>query len=114
MVRTQLVRANSRRSPRVINFIKNYSFLLVFGVVLALSYVHLKVMTTNLSYEIWDNKKTEESLRLETQRLQAEYMKLLMPDKIAKQAEGRGFKFPTLDDAIYIQNTTLVGERNEP
>lgn len=114
MVRTQLLRANSHRSPRVINFIKNYSFVLVFGVVLALGYVHLKVMTTNLSYEIWDNKKTEETLRLETQRLQAEYMKLLMPEKIAKQAASRGFKFPTVNDAIYIQNTTVVGERNAP
>lgn len=115
MVKSPTIRRRTKRVSPSIVLLGRCCILLVMAVALALGYVHLKAEETRLSYEIWENQKVQESLTKETAVLEADYQRLLRPTRIASMAGKSGFKFPTLEDVIYIdQQKTVVGERNEP
>lgn len=78
---------------------------------LALVYVHIKVETIKLGYDISANKKQEDEVLKENLTLQAEFIELKSPTRIEYLARDLGFKFPTQEDVIYIKESTVVGER---
>ncbi len=84
--------------------------IVVFG--LAFVYVHLKLEGTKLGYTLSANVSRERELIRENLALQAEFIKLKSPERIANIARGLGFKLPTQQDVIYIvEENPLVGER---
>jgi hypothetical protein len=86
---------------------------LAVGFLVALGYLRIKGEEMRLSYEISFYKRTEETLTRDNRILSATYMTLKRPSRIGELAEKMGFKFPTQEDVIFIDETTLVGERNE-
>lgn len=87
--------------------------LLSIGFLIALGYLRIKGEEIRLYYEISAYKRTEESLARDNHTLSATYMTLKRPSRIGELAEKMGFKFPTQEDVIFIDEATLVGERNE-
>ena len=89
------------------------STILILGLLLliSLSYVRIKVEQIKIGYNISENNKKEKSLLKERQILKAEFMKLSSPKRLEFLAQNIGFKFPTQNDIIYIEEQTIVGIR---
>jgi uncharacterized protein YlxW (UPF0749 family) len=85
-------------------------FLILISIGLSLVYVRIKVEELSLGYEISRNKKITEDLLKENRILQSEFMKLESPEKLESAAIELGFKFPTQEDIIYIENNRVVGK----
>lgn len=108
------LKRNNRKTPFHVKLISlKLVLLLAFGSMLALEYLHLKVNEIRLGYDISTNKKIETELRIKNNIIHAEYMKFKSPSRIGKIASDMGFIFPTLEDVIYIDQTTVVGEKHE-
>ncbi|MGQ0793933.1 MAG: hypothetical protein ACT4NX_07600 [Deltaproteobacteria bacterium] len=76
-----------------------------------LAYVHIKFEQTRLGYEISANNGREKDVSGEALFLKAEIIKLKSPARVEDIARGMGFKFPTQQDVIYIEEQTVVGDR---
>jgi len=108
LARTMRVRGNSNLE-RVV-FSTRFLVLVLFLLGLALAYITIKVESLRIGYEISASKKKEEEVLKENLILQAEFMKLKSPERIESIARNLGFKFPTQDDLIYIEESTVIGE----
>lgn len=99
------------------NTINNSSFsaltILSFTVFLIflLAYVSVKIEQVKIGYEISENKELEQQLMKERQVYTAKLMKLKSPDHLRASARELGFKFPTQDDVVFVEKTTVVGKR---
>lgn len=108
------LRRNNRKTPFHIKLVSlKLALLLTLGSMLALGYIHLKVNEIKLGYDISASKKIESELRNKNNIIHAKYMKFKSPTRIGKIASDLGFKFPTLEDVIYIDQATVVGEKHE-
>ena len=85
--------------------------LILIAVGLSLFYVRIKVEEVSLGYEISRNKRNTQELLKENRILQSEFMKLKSPDKLEHAAKDLGFKFPTQQDIIYIEKSTVIGNK---
>lgn len=88
-----------------------YLVLLLITILFSLSLVSVKVEQIRLGYEISENSKLEKVLIQKKQNLRAEYMQLRSPERMEYLAENMGFKFPTQDDVIFVETSTVVGNR---
>lgn len=88
-----------------------YLVLLIIIILFSLSLVSVKVEQIRLGYEISENSKLEKVLIQKKQNLRAEYMQLRSPERMEYLAENMGFKFPTQDDVIFVETSTVVGNR---
>lgn len=108
LARTIRVRGNSNLE-RVI-FSTRFLVLVLLTLGLAIAYITIKVESLKIGYEISASKKREEEVLKENLILRAEFMKLKSPERIEGIARELGFKFPTQDDLIYMEENTVVGE----
>jgi cell division protein FtsL len=90
---------------------KRFMIFALLALGLALAYVHIKFEETKLGYDISTNNKKEKEISRENLILQAEFIKLKSPERIESIARELGFKFPTQEDVIYVEETTVVGEK---
>lgn len=88
-----------------------FLIMVCFTVILALAYVHIKVEGVKLGYDISANKRKEETMLKKNLILKAEFMELKSPGRIEAMVRDLGFKFPTQEDVIYVEEKTVVGER---
>lgn len=75
------------------------------------AYVSVKIEQVKMGYEISENKEIEQQLMKEKQTFRAELMKLKSPDHLRVSAKELGFKFPTHEDVVFVEKTTVVGKR---
>lgn len=97
---------NSREMLR-----SEYIILFMIIVLFSLGLVRLKVEQIKTGYEISENSRIEKELIKTKQNLKAEYMQLRSPERMEYLAENLGFKFPTQDDVIFVETSTVVGNR---
>lgn len=84
--------------------------ILLIALVCSLGYVRIKAEQIRLGYEISSNSLVERDLIRKRQNLQALYIQLKSPERLEYIARNRGFKFPTQNDVIFVeQPTTVVG-----
>ncbi|MDA2917963.1 hypothetical protein MYX76_00445 [Desulfobacterota bacterium AH_259_B03_O07] len=104
--------ARKKRKSKLEKVIFSTRFIVLVLIVigLALGFVRIRFEETKIGYVICVNKKIEEEELSEKLYLQAEIMKLKAPKRIENEARELGFKFPTQEDVIYIERTTVVGE----
>ena len=76
-----------------------------------LAYVSVKIEQVKVGYEISENKEIEQKLMKERQVYTAKLMNLKSPDHLRASARELGFKFPTQDDVVFVEKTTVVGKR---
>lgn len=88
-----------------------YIILFVIIVLFSLGFVRMKVEQIKIGYEISENSRIEKELIKTKQNLKAEYMQLRSPERMEYLAENLGFKFPTQDDVIFVESSTVVGNR---
>lgn len=79
--------------------------------VFLLAYVSVKIEQVKMGYKISENQKLEQHLMKEKQSFRAELMNLKSPDHLRVSARELGFKFPTQDDVVFVEKTTVVGKR---
>ena len=84
--------------------------IIVLSILLSLVYVRIKVEEISLGYEISRNKKKTEDLLKENRILNSDFMKLTSHEKLEQTATELGFKFPTQEDIIYIEENRVVGK----
>lgn len=104
----------NRKSSRNKNgdFLKTeYIILFLFIVTFSLGLVSVKVKQIKVGYSISENSKLEKTLIQKKQNLRAEYMHLRSPERMEYIAENMGFKFPTQNDVIFVETSTVVGNR---
>ena len=80
----------------------------MIALALALFYVRFKVEELRIGYEISRNNKQTNELLKEKRILQSEFMRAKSPDRLEKAAPQMGFKYPTTEDIIYVEQTTLA------
>ncbi len=88
-----------------------FVILVIVAVALALFYVRFKVEELRIGYEISRNNKGTKELLKEKRILQSEYMSAKSPDRLEKAALDMGFKYPTQEDIIYIEERPVVGSK---
>ena len=87
------------------------SMILIISIlVLSLGYVRIKVEQIKIGYKISENNKVEKKLIQNRQELRAQFMELKSPIRLEEHALNLGFKFPTPDDIIFVDKTTIVGK----
>jgi cell division protein FtsL len=109
IARTDRIRGTSDLE-RVI-FSSKFLAVSLFAVFFALVYITIKVEAVKTGYEISANKSIEEETLRQNLILRAEFMKLKSPERVEHIAEEMGFRFPTQEDIIYIEENTVIGER---
>ncbi len=109
IARTVRVREGSDVEKAI--FSTKFLMLSLFAVCFALLYITIKVEAVKIGYEISANKNKEEETLKQNLILGAEFMKLKSPERVEGIAEGLGFRFPTQEDLIYIEENTVIGER---
>lgn len=85
-----------------------YIILIIIAVVVALFYVRIKVEAIRLGYELNRNKKVNIEYEKEKQMLRSELNGLKSPDNMEKLAVEYGFKFPTQEDIIYVEQRKIT------
>ena len=87
--------------------------IVVVAVALALGYLRIKAEAIRLGYEIsWNKKETKELLK-ENQILKSEFMKAISADSLESTAMELGFKFPTQEDIVYIEQKHILSDKME-
>jgi|GEM_PF-776750 len=87
--------------------------LVVLFVGLALGYLRVKAEGIRLGYEIsWNKKETEELLK-ENKTLRSEFMKAISADSLEGTAMELGFKFPTQEDIVYVEQKHILSDKME-
>jgi cell division protein FtsL len=108
LAKTIRVRGNSTLE-RVV-FSTRFLVVIILVMVLAIAYITIKVEAIRMGYEISASKREEEKSLKENLLLTAELMRLKSPQRVEGLAHELGFKFPTQEDLIYIEENTLIGE----
>jgi cell division protein FtsL len=85
-----------------------FVILVLIALALALFYVRFKVEELRIGYEISRNNRQTNELLKEKRRLQSEFMRAKSPDRLELTAIEMGFKYPTQEDIIYIEETTVA------
>ena len=111
MAIARTVRVRGRSDLEKAIFSTKFLMLSLLTVCLALLYITVKVEAVKIGYEISSNKKNEEETLKQNLTLRADFMKLKSPERVERIAGGLGFRFPTQEDLIYIEENTVVGER---
>ncbi len=95
----------------ICNQLTSKESLLLFFFIMAfcLCYINIKVEQIRLGYQLSENSKKQTELLKEREKLQALYTSLKAPDRMEKVANTLGFRFPTPNDVIYVEKTTVVG-----
>lgn len=88
-----------------------FIILAVIAVALALFYVRFKVEELRIGYEISRNNRQTKELLREKRILQSRYMSAKSPDRLEKAALEMGFKYPTQEDIIYMEEKPAGGVR---
>lgn len=88
-----------------------FVIIVLIAVALALFYVRFKVEELRIGYEISRNNKQTKELLKEQRILRSEFMRAKSPDKLEKLALELGFKYPTQEDIIFLQEKPYVGTR---
>jgi cell division protein FtsL len=88
-----------------------FIILVLIAVALALFYVRFKVEELRVGYAISRNNRHMNELLKEKRILQSEFMQAKSPDKLEKIALRMGFKYPTQEDVIYIENNTVADSK---
>lgn len=104
-------KARRKRKSKMENLIYSTRFIILVLLVLglALGYVRIRFEETKIGYDISINKQIEKEILSEERFLKADYMKLKSPKRVEKIARDLGFKFPTQEDVIFIEQPTVVG-----
>ncbi len=84
--------------------------LIVLSVILALIYVRIKVEGVRLGYEISTNRKQNADLLKRHRILESEFMKLRSHEKLEAKALAKGFKYPTQNDIIYVEQSRVANK----
>jgi hypothetical protein len=84
--------------------------LILVVVALSLFYVRFKVEGLRIGYDISRNNKAASELLREKRILQSELMMAKSPDKLEVVALELGFKYPTQEDTIYINDNKVLME----
>lgn len=101
----------SERSERT-GLSTGFVILVLVALALALFYVRFKVEELRVGYEISRNNKQTNELLKQKRILQSEFMSAKSPDRLEQSALEMGFKYPTQEDIIYVEETTVAdGER---
>jgi len=88
-----------------------FVILVLIAVALALFYVRFKVEELRVGYEISRNNKHTNELLKEKRILQSEFMKAKSPDRLEQIALEMGFKYPTQEDIIYVEQNPVADGR---
>ncbi|MFI5321930.1 MAG: hypothetical protein ACHQ6U_00020 [Thermodesulfobacteriota bacterium] len=88
-----------------------FVILVLIAVAVSLFYVRFKVEELRVGYEISRNNKNMNELIKEKRILQSEFMQEKSPDRLEKIALQMGFKYPTQEDVIYIENNTVADSK---
>ena len=88
-----------------------FVIIVLIAVALSLFYVRFKVEELRLGYDISRNNKQTNELLKEKRILQSEFMKGKSPDKLEQAALEMGFKYPTQEDIIYVEETTVADSK---
>jgi cell division protein FtsL len=111
MAIARTVRVRGESEVEKVIFSTKFLMLSLFAVFFALIYITVKVEAVKIGYEISANKNKEEETSKRNLILRAEFMKLKSPERVESIAEELGFRFPTQEDLIYIEEKTVIGER---
>lgn len=85
-----------------------FIIIILIAIALALFYLRFKVEGLTIGYEISRNNKAANELLKQKRILQSEFMMAKSPDKLELKALELGFKYPTQEDIIYIEETAAV------
>jgi len=85
-----------------------FVILVLIALALALFYVRFKVEELRIGYEISRNNKHTNELLKEKRILESDFMRAKSPDRLEKTAIEMGFKYPTQEDIIYVEQTTVA------
>ncbi len=89
-----------------------FVLIILIALALALVYVRFKVEELRVGYEISRNNREANELLKQKRILQSEFMRAKSPDGLEHAALEMGFKYPTQEDIIYVEETTVAnGER---
>ena len=89
-----------------------FVILVLVALALALFYVRFKVEELRVGYEISRNNRQTNELLKQKRILQSEFMRAKSLDRLEHAAIEMGFKYPTQEDIIYVEETTVAdGER---
>lgn len=93
-------------------YVRRIVFFLLVSLLLALAYLKLKNEQMKLGYRISQNKELQRKLERDNAALSARYVELSSPLRLGRLGRQMGFRYPTQEDVIYIEQTTVVGERD--
>ena len=86
--------------------------LVVAALVIALGYIRIKAEGIRLGYEIsWNRKDTKELLK-ENEMLRSEFMKAISAESLEETAIELGFKFPTQEDIVFVEQKQILTDIN--
>lgn len=88
-----------------------FVIIVLIAVALALFYVRFKVEELRIGYEISRNNKQTKDLFKEQRILESEFMRAKSPEKLEKLALELGFKYPTQEDIIFLEEKPYAGTR---
>ncbi|HSC34213.1 MAG TPA: hypothetical protein VLG45_02980 [Thermodesulfobacteriota bacterium] len=97
----------SERSERT-GLSTGFVILVLIALVLALFYVRFKVEELRVGYEISRNNREANELLKQKRILQSEFMRAKSLDRLEHAAIEMGFKYPTQEDIIYVEETTVA------
>lgn len=87
--------------------------LVVVALAIALGYLRIKAEGIRLGYEIsWNRKETKELLK-ENEMLKSEFMRAISADSLEGMAMELGFKFPTQEDIVFVEEKQILTDKME-
>lgn len=87
--------------------------LVILAVGLALGYLRIKAEGIRIGYEIsWNKKETKELLK-EYKLLKSEFMTAISADSLESTAFELGFKFPTQQDIVFVEQKQILSDKME-
>lgn len=108
MAHVKALGSREKAKPERVGISTGFVILVLIALALALFYVRFKVEELRIGYEISRNNKQTNELLKEKRILQSEFMRAKSPDRLEKTALEMGFKYPTQEDIIYVEQTTVA------
>ena len=87
--------------------------IVVVALALALGYLRIKAEGIRLGYEISWNKREAKELLKENKMLKSDFMKAISADSLEGNAIELGFKFPTQEDIVYVEQKQILTDKRE-
>lgn len=84
--------------------------LVALALTIALGYIRIKAEGIRLGYEIsWNRKDTKELLK-QNEMLRSDFMKAISAESLEETALELGFKFPTQEDIVFVEQKQILTE----